>query len=166
MNPVERGIQRIDAVQQRHKASAFVFGVVKKYGDDNGGTLAASLAHSAGRRIARAALGRDRACTGRVVHDGAGVEPAGPGAAGIPAAARALGDILGVLGSVVIVTTLLAGLDTFGHHAIAIVVLAQVLALAATSGCTLSASACCHRRTPEEVAPPAEAQANRCLEFD
>ena len=47
MNPVERGIRRVDAVQQRHKASAFVFGVVKKYGDDNGGTLASSLAYSA-----------------------------------------------------------------------------------------------------------------------
>src|SRR5258707_2566275 len=46
MNPVERAIRRVDAAQQRHKASAFVFGVIKKYGDDNGGVLAASLAHS------------------------------------------------------------------------------------------------------------------------
>jgi hypothetical protein len=43
VNPVGRGIRQVDRVQQRHKASAFVFGVVKKYGDDNGGTLAASL---------------------------------------------------------------------------------------------------------------------------
>jgi YihY family inner membrane protein len=47
MNPVERAIRRVDRAQQRHQASAFVFAVVKKYGDDNGGTLAASLAHSA-----------------------------------------------------------------------------------------------------------------------
>ena len=47
MNPIERAIRRVDAAQQRHKASAFVFGVIKKYGDDNGGVLAASLAHSA-----------------------------------------------------------------------------------------------------------------------
>src|SRR6266487_2895345 len=47
MNPVERAIRRVDRAQQGHQASAFVFGVVKKYGDDNGGTLAASLAHSA-----------------------------------------------------------------------------------------------------------------------
>ncbi len=47
MNPVERAIRRVDRAQQRHRASAFVVGVVKKYGDDNGGTLAASLAHSA-----------------------------------------------------------------------------------------------------------------------
>jgi hypothetical protein len=46
MNPIERAIGRVDAAQQRHQAPAFVFGVIKKYGDDNGGVLAASLAHS------------------------------------------------------------------------------------------------------------------------
>ncbi|MDX6391355.1 MAG: hypothetical protein QOJ73_2418 [Streptosporangiaceae bacterium] len=46
MNPIERAIRRVDAAQQRHKASAFVFGVIKKYGDDNGGALTANLAHS------------------------------------------------------------------------------------------------------------------------
>ncbi len=46
MNPIERVIRRVDAVQQRHRVPAFVFGVIKKYGDDNGGILAASLAHS------------------------------------------------------------------------------------------------------------------------
>jgi YihY family inner membrane protein len=47
VNIFERGIRRADEAQQRHTASAFIFGVVKKYGDDNGGTLASSLAHSA-----------------------------------------------------------------------------------------------------------------------
>lgn len=47
MNRIERGLRRIDQEQQRHTPSAFVVGVIKKYGDDNGGTLAASLAHSA-----------------------------------------------------------------------------------------------------------------------
>jgi YihY family inner membrane protein len=47
MNPVEKAVRRVDAVQQRHKAPAFVVGLVKKYGDDNGGVLVASLAHSA-----------------------------------------------------------------------------------------------------------------------
>jgi YihY family inner membrane protein len=47
MNVIERGIRRVDAAQQRFTPSAFVVGVVKKYGDDNGGTLASSLAHSA-----------------------------------------------------------------------------------------------------------------------
>src|SRR5258707_15037663 len=46
MNPIERAIRRVDAAQQRHKAPAFEVGVIKKYGDDNGGVLAASLAHS------------------------------------------------------------------------------------------------------------------------
>ncbi|HEY1347222.1 MAG TPA: YhjD/YihY/BrkB family envelope integrity protein [Streptosporangiaceae bacterium] len=46
MNPIEKVIRRVDAVQQRHKATAFVFGLIKKYGDDNGGVLAANLAHS------------------------------------------------------------------------------------------------------------------------
>src|SRR5258707_4515921 len=46
MNPIERAIRWVDAAQQRHKATAFVVGVIKKYGDDNGGVLAASLAHS------------------------------------------------------------------------------------------------------------------------
>ena len=47
MNPIERGLRRIDKWQQRHKVPAFIVGVVKKYGDDNGGMLASSLAHSA-----------------------------------------------------------------------------------------------------------------------
>ena len=47
MHPVERAIRRVDAAQQRHRAPAFVFGVIKKYGDDNDPVLAASLAHSA-----------------------------------------------------------------------------------------------------------------------
>jgi YihY family inner membrane protein len=47
MNPVERVIRRVDAAQQRHRVPAFAFGVIKKYGDDNGGVLASNLAHSA-----------------------------------------------------------------------------------------------------------------------
>ncbi len=47
MNPVERAVRKVDAAQQRYRPTAFVFGVSKKYGDDNGGVLVASLAHSA-----------------------------------------------------------------------------------------------------------------------
>src|SRR6266702_4480242 len=47
MNPVERLVRRVDRWQQRHAASAFTFGVIKKYGDDNGGQLVASLSHTA-----------------------------------------------------------------------------------------------------------------------
>jgi YihY family inner membrane protein len=47
MNPVEKAIRRLDTTQQRFTPTAFVFGVVKKYGDDNGGALASNLAYSA-----------------------------------------------------------------------------------------------------------------------
>jgi len=47
MNPVERVIRKADAAQRRYTPTAFVFGVVKKYGDDNGGVLASNLAYSA-----------------------------------------------------------------------------------------------------------------------
>jgi YihY family inner membrane protein len=47
MNPIEKAIRRVDAAQQRHKAPALIVGLIKKYGDDNGGVLVANLAHSA-----------------------------------------------------------------------------------------------------------------------
>ena len=47
MNPIERGLRRIDRAQQRHTPSAFAVGVVRKYADDNGGALTGNLAHSA-----------------------------------------------------------------------------------------------------------------------
>jgi YihY family inner membrane protein len=47
VNQVERLIRRIDRWQQRHVATAISFGVIKKYGDDNGGQLVAGLSHSA-----------------------------------------------------------------------------------------------------------------------
>ncbi len=47
MNPVERVIRKVDAAQQRFTPAAFVFGVVKKFGDDNGGVLVSNLAYSA-----------------------------------------------------------------------------------------------------------------------
>lgn len=47
MNPAERAIRKVDAAQRRFRPSAFVFGVVKKYGDDNGGVLVANLTHAA-----------------------------------------------------------------------------------------------------------------------
>ena len=46
MNPIERVIRRVDRVQQRFTPAAFVFGVIKKYGDDNGGVLVSNLAYS------------------------------------------------------------------------------------------------------------------------
>lgn len=44
MNPLERAVRGVDGWQQRHVVPAFVFAVVKKFGDDNAGVLAANLA--------------------------------------------------------------------------------------------------------------------------
>jgi YihY family inner membrane protein len=46
MNPVERAIRAVDRTQQRFTPASFVYGVIKKYGDDNGGVLVANLAYS------------------------------------------------------------------------------------------------------------------------
>src|SRR5258708_6748425 len=56
MKAIERAIRRVDAAQQRHQAPTFVFGVIKKYGDDNGGVLASgdpALRHAALNGVAR-----------------------------------------------------------------------------------------------------------------
>jgi uncharacterized BrkB/YihY/UPF0761 family membrane protein len=45
MNPVERGIRKVDDFQQRRPALAFIFAVVKKFGDDSAGSLAALIAY-------------------------------------------------------------------------------------------------------------------------
>ena len=47
MNPIERTIRKVDSAQRRNTPTAFVFGVVRKYGDDNGGVLVANMAFSA-----------------------------------------------------------------------------------------------------------------------
>jgi YihY family inner membrane protein len=43
MPDVQRALHRIDEFQQRHRPLAFVYGVIKKFGDDNGGSLGALL---------------------------------------------------------------------------------------------------------------------------
>ena len=43
MNPFERAIQRIDRLQQRSRPLGLVYGVIKKFGDDQGGSLAALI---------------------------------------------------------------------------------------------------------------------------
>ena len=47
VNVAERAIKKIDGWQQRFTPAAFVFGVVKKFGDDNGGVLVANLTYTA-----------------------------------------------------------------------------------------------------------------------
>jgi YihY family inner membrane protein len=43
VNPFERAIQRIDRLQQRSSPLGLVYGVIKKFGDDQGGSLAALI---------------------------------------------------------------------------------------------------------------------------
>jgi uncharacterized BrkB/YihY/UPF0761 family membrane protein len=193
MNFVERALRRADRAQQRHRPSAFVVGVIKKYGDDNGGALAASLAHSAFVSVfplllilvtilglvaaGHPALRQDvlnavagqfpligNQLTGNVselrrssvlglmvgllglLWGASGLAQAGlftmeqvwnlPGPAR-PGYLQRLGRsmiFLGVLGVGVVVTTLLTSLDTYGHHAVVLVVLAVILALLANVG--------------------------------
>ncbi|HMF03828.1 MAG TPA: YihY/virulence factor BrkB family protein [Acidimicrobiia bacterium] len=45
MNPAERLVRRVDAYQQRHRLPGFAFAVVKKFGDDRAGSLAALLTY-------------------------------------------------------------------------------------------------------------------------
>jgi membrane protein len=47
MNPVERSVRSVDCWQQRHPVVAFPVGVVKKFGDDEGGNLVALLTYYA-----------------------------------------------------------------------------------------------------------------------
>ncbi|HVC69566.1 MAG TPA: YhjD/YihY/BrkB family envelope integrity protein [Acidimicrobiales bacterium] len=45
MNPIEKTIRRFDGFQQRHGVPSFVIGVMKKFGDDSAGSLAALIAY-------------------------------------------------------------------------------------------------------------------------
>jgi YihY family inner membrane protein len=47
MNRIERTLRKADEAQQRHAASAFCVGVATKFGDDNGGALAATMTRAA-----------------------------------------------------------------------------------------------------------------------
>jgi YihY family inner membrane protein len=47
MNPFEKLMRHFDAAQQRFRPAALIFGVVKKFGDDNAGILVSNLAFSA-----------------------------------------------------------------------------------------------------------------------
>lgn len=47
LNPVERGLRRVDAWQQRHRVPGFLFAVYKKFSDDQAGNLVALLTYFA-----------------------------------------------------------------------------------------------------------------------
>jgi YihY family inner membrane protein len=193
VNPVERLLRRADGTQQKYQPSAFVFGVIKKYGDDNGGVLAANLAYSAfvslfplllvlitvlgivaagdpafredavdavasqvpliGHELTgNVHLLRKSSVIGLVVGLAtliwgstrlaqAGLftmeqvwnlpGPARPGY--LPRLGRAL-LFLVLLGAVVLATTLLAGLSTYGHHALSFVIFAQAVEATVNAG--------------------------------
>jgi YihY family inner membrane protein len=44
-NPFERVVRRVDAFQQHHRFAGLIFGVIKKFGDDRAGSLAALMAY-------------------------------------------------------------------------------------------------------------------------
>jgi YihY family inner membrane protein len=193
VNPVERLLRKADRVQQKYSPSAFVFGVVKKYGDDNGGVLVANLTHSAfvsffplllvlvtvlGLVAANDPAFRQEAVdavagqvplighqlTGNVhqlqkssviglivglaalVWGSTGLAQAGlftmeqvwnlPGPARpgfLPRLGRAL-LFLVLLGVVVMATTLLAALSTYGHHALSFVVFVEAVTATVNAG--------------------------------
>jgi YihY family inner membrane protein len=192
VNPAERALRGIDAVQQKHKVPAFLFGVVKKYGDDNGGVLASNLAYSAfvslfplllvlvttlglvaagnpafrhdvlnsvsgqfpqvGNQLTQVHELRKSSLIGLIIGlatliwGATGLAQSGlftmeqvwnlPGPARpgfLPRLGRAL-LFLTLLGVGVAVTTLLASLDTFGHKAVILAVLAEIVALAVNIG--------------------------------
>jgi YihY family inner membrane protein len=187
MNPAERVIRKVDATQQRFTPTAFVFGVIKKYGDDNGGVLVSNLAFSAFRSLfplllilvtvlglaASVDAGFRQDVINAVAHQipaigsqltgnvkelrrssvigliiglagvvwgATGLAQAGlftmeqvwnlPGPARpgyLPRLGRAM-EFLGVLGLGVILTTLLASLNTYGKKAFIFVILAEAAA--------------------------------------
>ena len=198
MNPIEKAVRRVDAVQQRYTPLAFVFGVVKKYGDDNGGVLVANLAYAsfvslfplllvlttllglvaagnpAFRRDALNAVASQVPLIGHqltgnvhqlrrssVIGLAVGLAALAWGATGLaqagvftmeqvwnlpgparPGYLQRLGRaalFLGLLGVGVVVTTLLASLNTYGRNAAVLVVLAEAAAVAANAGMYLAA---------------------------
>jgi YihY family inner membrane protein len=46
MNTVQRALRRVDSFQQRHLVPSFIYGVVKKFGDDNAGNLTVQMTYS------------------------------------------------------------------------------------------------------------------------
>jgi hypothetical protein len=118
VNPVERLLRKADGAQQKYHPSAFVLGVVKKYGDDNGGVLVGSSG------LAQAGL-----FTMEQVWNLPG--PARPGF--LPRLGRAL-LFLVLLGLVVIATSLLASLSTYGHHALSFVIFVEAATATVNAG--------------------------------
>ena len=197
MNPIEKILRRADLAQQRRQQAAFLFGVIKKFGDDNGGVLVTNLAYAAfvsvfplllilvtvlvniaagdpalrhqvingatsqfpliGKQLASNIHGLKQSAVASLIIGllvlvwgvtrlaQAGLftmtqvwnlpGPARP--AYLPRIGRSI-LFLGVLAVGVAVSTLLAGLVTYGHHALTLRMLAQLLAALANIGLYLA----------------------------
>jgi YihY family inner membrane protein len=198
MNPIERVLRKVDAAQQRFTPTACVYGIVKKYGDDNGGVLVSNLAYSgfislfplllvlvtilglvasvdpsfrqdALNVVAKQVPLIGKELTGNVhelkrssiiglivglivlVYGATGLAQAGlftmeqvwnlPGPARpgfVPRLGRAM-LFISLLGAGVVVTTLLASLNTFGQKAAILAVLAEVVAALVNIGIYIGA---------------------------
>jgi YihY family inner membrane protein len=193
MNLVERALRRADAAQQHHAPTAFLFGVIKKFGDDNGSVLVTNLAYAAfvsvfplllilvtvlvniaathpalrtqlvdgatnqfpliGRQLASNIHMLRRSSAASLVAGllllswgvtrlaQAGLftmeqvwNLPGPARPGYLARLGRCVEFLSLLCAGVIISTLLAGLVTYGHHALGFRVLAQLLAVIANIG--------------------------------
>src|SRR6201986_4324343 len=140
-------LRKVDGAQQKYQPLAFVFGVVKKYGDDNGGVLVANLRYTAfcsffplllvlvpvvglaGLGWGTTGLAQAGLFTMEQVCNLPG--PARPGF--LPRLARSL-LFLVLLGLVVIATSLLAGLSTYGHHALSFVIFTAAVTATVNAG--------------------------------
>jgi YihY family inner membrane protein len=190
MNPAEWAVKRLDAAQRRFTPAGFVIGVLKKFGDDNGGVLVTNLAFTAFLSlfplllVLTTILGLIASADPTIRTDVTNavsnqIPLIGPtltenveqlrrssviglifglvtllwGAMGLaqagiftmeqvwnlpgpdrPGFIQRIGrsaTFLGLLGVGVIVTTLLAGLNTYGHHMLWVVVLAEIGAVVA-----------------------------------
>ena len=189
MNPIERMIRRVDSAQQQFGPASLLFGVMKKFGDDNAGTLVSNFAFSAfvcvfplllvlitvlnlvlshdpgaQKAVLHSALGEFPVIGSQLGHNLHGLQRSsviglivgvlgllwgstGLAQAGLFSMAQVwnlpgperpnyitrLGrsfTFLGVLGSGLIVTTVLASFGTFGRHNVGLGILSELLAVA------------------------------------
>ncbi|HVA02763.1 MAG TPA: YhjD/YihY/BrkB family envelope integrity protein [Acidimicrobiales bacterium] len=116
MSPIEKALRRVDGFQQRHRALSFVFGVIKKFGDDAAGTLVALITYYGFLSlfplllVLTTVLGlffaHDTALQTRIIDSAVGQFPivgnqlAGPNGVGSLRAGSVVGLIVGLIGLV------------------------------------------------------------------
>jgi uncharacterized BrkB/YihY/UPF0761 family membrane protein len=116
VNSIQRTVRRVDAFQQRHALPSFLFGVVKKFGDDSAGSLAALIAYYGFLSLFPLLLvlttllgiffAHDAALDHRILHSAVGQFPivgpqlTGPNGVGSLRSGSTIGLIVGLLGLV------------------------------------------------------------------